>query len=493
MEKLFLFSQNLKLESIKNLKKYWDKDDDIILLTTHHLFENEIGYLKKIFGSFKYLTFSMFLNDSEQEDIDNEADNSNVTDALGYYNQVRLIKNQRIAKKVCNEYKNADKYLLSNDLGIEPSIWVKSGFKQLSGDYYYDLAKRKSLKSEIKKKLKNIPFILSAYRKIFRKKTSPYENDVYSAWFNGKKYIFVGRMSRVAYRINLEFKQDLVEKENLDKRIFHNKKECQYLSSIHERSKCNVPDFPEYEVRYIQDGYLPPNYSGLDLKYIPSNAQYYVWDVMGKKQFDNHKIPACILPFRKKLYLPKPNFPKSVKTILVATSGSGDWTAQKNRSDDDLMVMAFVEVARRLPDVNIIYRAHPTWVYPEHVGVNSINRVAEYFKYTNLPNIKLSTNIPNMKVLSFPRSSLEEDLELADIVFGEHSESMIDAGFKGIPFASVNLTTRRDFACGLTEMGFANCKSVDEICEFIEKISSTVYQEKYLQAVHKYNEMTDKE
>lgn len=491
MEKLFLFSQNLKLESIEKLNKYWTKNDDIILLTTHHLFENEIEYLRKIFVSFKYLTFSMFLSDSEQENIDTEADNPSANNALEYYNQVRLIKNQWIAKKVCNEYKNADKYLLSNDLGIEPSVWIKAGFKQLSGDYYYDWSKIKSLKSKIKKRLKKNTFIQSLYKRLFRKKTSPYKNDVYSACFNGKKYIFVGRMSRVAYRINLEFKQNLVEKENLDKRVFHNKNECQYLSSIHERSKCIVPDSPEYEVRYIQDGYLPPNYSGLDLKYIPNNVKYYVWDEMGKRQFDNHKIPASIMPFRKKLYLPTPNFPKQVKTVLVATSGSGDWTAQKNRSDDDLMVMAFVEVARRLPNINIVYRAHPTWVYPEHVGVNSINRVDEYFKYTKLNNIRISTNIPNMKVLSFPRSSLEEDLEHTDIVFGEHSESMIDAGFKGIPFASVNLTTRRDFACGLTEMGFANCKTVEEICEFIEKISNKNYQEEYLKAVHNYNKMTD--
>ena len=98
-----------------------------------------------------------------------------------------------------------------------------------------------------------------------------------------------------------------------------------------------------------------------------------------------------------------------------------------------------------------------------------------------------------MKVLSFPRSSLEEDLKQADIVFGEHSVAMIDGAFKNIPFASVNLTTRRDLFCGLTEMGFTSCNSADDIVKLIHEITTAEYQEKYLQAVKNYNEMTDKE
>ena len=299
-------------------------------------------------------------------------------------------------------------------------------------------------------------------------------------------------MQRVGYRIGLDLKKDETEKRNLDNHIYHKKDECQYITSIHERTKCNVSDSPDYDVRYIQDGYLPPNYSACDLKYIPKNVEYYSWDIMGSRHFQYHNIPVSIMPFRNKLYMPEPVFPKKVKTVLVATSGTGDWTAQKNRSDDDIMVMAFVDVARRMPDVQIIYRAHPTWIYPVHVGVNSINRVAEYFEWTKLPNIRLSANIPDMKVLSFPRSSLEEDLNQVDIVFGEHSVSMVDAAFKNIPFASVNLTTRRDLFCGLTELGFTSCKSVDDIITVINEMSTPKYQHEYLQAVKNYNEMTDK-
>ena len=494
MKVLFLFSQNLKLISFEKCSSLWEKGDSIVLFTTHHLFENETAYLKTIFGDFEYINYSMFLNDAEQEEIDKSADNINVHNVFDYYGQVRLIKNQRIAQKVCTQYGDAKKYILSDDLGIDESVWLKNGFERVHGEYYYDWPSAKiGVKSKIKNLLKKNRLVVALHRKMKGISADMIGDDVYSAEWNGKKYVFIGRLQRVGYRIGLEFKKDEEELTFLKKGLFHKKSECQYLSSIHERTKCNVPDSPDYDVRYIQDGYLPPNYSACDLKYVPKNVAYYSWDVMGSRHFQYHNIPVSIMPFRNKLYMPVPVFPQKVRTVLVATSGTGDWTAQKNRSDDDLMVMAFAEVARRMPDVRIIYRAHPTWVYPVHVGVNSINRVAEYFEYTRLANIRLSTNIPDMKVLSFPRSSLEEDLKQADIVFGEHSVSMIDAAFKKIPFASINLTARRDLFCGLTEMGFTSCKSVDDIIAVINGISSPEYQEGYLQAVKKYNDMTDEE
>ena len=493
MTTIFLFSQNLKLESFVDLKRYCKTDSKIILLTTHCLFENEIEYLKNLIGDFEIQRFSQYLNDTEQEAIDISADNRSVKNVFDYYNQVRLIKNIKIADKVLQKYPNANKYLLCNDLGIDVKPWKRIGFVEVRCQYYYDWDKAEGIKEKLKRLFNRIPVASTLYKKIKNTKARPYQDDVYSATRNGKKYVFIGRLQRVGYRIDLPFEKDSVEKGMLDKRMFHDKASCQYLSSIHERTKCIVPDSPKYDVRYIQDGYLPANYSACDLKYIPKNVSYYAWDEIGTLEFKKHNIPVSIMPFRKKLYMPEPEFKEEIKTILVATSGTGDWTAQKNRSDDDLMVRAFAEVARRCPDVKIIYRAHPTWVYPVHVGVNSVNRVAEYFNYTKLDNIHLSSNIPDLKVLSFPRSSLEEDLKQADMVFGEHSVAMIDAAFKRIPFASVNLTDRRDLCCSLSDMGFPHCKSVEDIVSLIRKYSDNGFQKEYNDAVKEYNKMTDRE
>ena len=184
--------------------------------------------------------------------------------------------------------------------------------------------------------------------------------------------------------------------------------------------------------------------------------------------------------------------------ILIVASGSGDWTALKNRSDDDIMVDAFVQMARRFPEIHFTYRCHPTWVHPQNVGVNAINRVHNYFRWLNLPNLTLSSNTPplddgNGFQYSFSRSSLDEDLKSADLVFGEHSVSMIDAAFKGIPFASVNITNRRNFFIGINNLGFPTCRSHEDIAKIIENATEKEYQEGYLKAVENYNRMTDEE
>ncbi|MBQ9213514.1 MAG: hypothetical protein IJ150_06210, partial [Bacteroidales bacterium] len=257
MTAIFLFSQNLVLESFANLKKYCE-GNYTILLTTHRLFENEIEYLKNVVGDFEMQTFSQYLTDAEQEEVDIIADNDNVENPMDYYLQVRLIKNQKIAKKVAVKYPDAAKYLLCNDLGIDEKPWKNIGFKELKCQYYYDWSA--GFKNKVKQSLKKIPFASALYRKL--KPTgsaNPYKDDVYSAEVDGRKYVFIGRLQRVGYRIDLPLMKDVKEKELLDRRIFHDKETCQYLSSIHERGKCVVPDSSEYDVRYIQDGYLPPN------------------------------------------------------------------------------------------------------------------------------------------------------------------------------------------------------------------------------------------
>ena len=160
------------------------------------------------------------------------------------------------------------------------------------------------------------------------------------------------------------------------------------------------------------------------------------------------------------------------------------------------MVEAFVHMAKRFPEIKFTYRCHPTWVHPCNVGVNAINRVNDYFESLGLHNLILSSNIPIANTgktfqLSFARSSLEEDLKNTDFVFGEHSISMIDAAFKGIPFSSVNLTRRRNFFIGINELGFPTCSSHEDIENVINKITNQEFQVNYLKAVDNYNKMTD--
>ena len=204
------------------------------------------------------------------------------------------------------------------------------------------------------------------------------------------------------------------------------------------------------------------------------------------------------MPFRKKLYLPEPKFPSEVKKVLCVASGAGDWTAIKNRSDEDMMLWAFGKVAAMFPEIEFVYRCHPVWVHPQHQGVNSIQRAAEYYDWLKLPNLKLSGNIPNANqngefILSYKRSSFEEDLKGVDIVFGEHSVSMLDAGFKNSLFASCNVTGHRNFWEDVTKLGFPHCESIDEIANLLRSLITPEFKASYEQAIKNYNEMTNKE
>lgn len=498
MISIFLFSQNLILNSLEMFQEIMKKSEKTVILTSHKLFYYEQKYISSIAGDCEFITFADCLTDAELEKCDHDAYSTKQKDVFEYWEDVKEEKNKQIFKSIAKQYGNVEGYILSDDLGIDESVWIRKGFRRIYGDYYFMYAG--VTKSEnIRKKLKRIKTFRRFIKKIktIRENRSSYDicPEVYSSLYNGKKIIFIGKMPRIAYRIGLDFIEDDEEAIRVSKGQYYKKEQAQYISTLHESGKCKVPDNDEYCVHYIQDGYLPSNYSNYYLKFKPQNVSYYSWDLLGSMLFKNHQLPVEIMPFRRKLYLPYAKFSKEIKKILIATSGSGDWTALKNRSDDDLMIEAFLDVAKEFPQIEFVYRCHPTWVHPEHVGVNSIKRVAELIEKSGLTNIKVSSNIPKEDMqnftLSFSRSSLEDDMRDCDLVFGEHSVSMIDAAFQSVPFASVNVTKRRDLFKSITDMGFPHCESIDEIKSIILKFGDEDFQKAFNIAVDNYNKMTD--
>jgi len=162
------------------------------------------------------------------------------------------------------------------------------------------------------------------------------------------------------------------------------------------------------------------------------------------------------------------------------------------------MLMAFVEVARTLQNINFIYRPHPFWVHPSHQGENSIERAVEYLKSTGLKNIKISAgSLVQSKRYAHDRQlyvepkSVMDDIAQADLVFGEHSFSMIDAARTGKMFASVLIANRRDYFINYSKLGFFHLTSKESIVQFINDMenNSGIIRDKYNAAVRKYNSM----
>ena len=462
---VYIFTQNMKLDSFKKISNTLQTEKKSVMLTTHKLLANEKKFLNDIFSDLIFLSYGDLLSDSENERIDYDSYSSNMS--VGQYiREVLKKKNAIIYEKLVQKYEVDNGYVCNADLGVYRLFWIEKGFTPLNVDYYHN-------NSGVD------------YQKFWVSE------------FEGRKLVFLGKMDRVLYRMNLEWNHSFDDYIDYINKEYIKKDKCQYLTTIHEYGNCHVPDSDEYDVRYIQDGYLPPNDSCQYLRCYPRNVSYYAWDTMSKEIFQNSGVDVSIMPFRKVLKLPYLKGNRVLKTILVATSGPGDWTAQKNRSDEDYALEAFVEIARNNPEIKIIYRCHPSWIHPEHNGTHSIERVKEYMNYTGLKNIYVSSNLPQQDMedlcVTFKRSSLEEDMKEADLVFGEHSVSMIDGALEGIPFASYNFSRRRNLFEGITRFGFPHCESIDDIQNVIDTYNTDLFRKNYNSSVDKYNRMVEEE
>lgn len=497
MDNILVITQNLKLESLASLKNELFPGSALIV-STQFVFDNEREIIDNALGvKCEYVGFADLISDAERQKCDEDAFDPIPDNVGAYYAIIKNRKNEIIVKNLLAKYPCKNLLLLCDDLGIDETPWLNSGFKKVRGEYYYDHSQR-----QIASHRRIVSMIGGQVERIKRF----YKADIWESYKNGQKYLFFGSTNRIGYRIDLEWKKAR-KRENI-KFIFQfysilllgfmPKNKTIRLTTFHEDIRWNLPDHPNFNVKKIQDGYLPPNYTSRYLYYYGPRVEFYTWDVIGQHTFQYHNLKSRVMPIRKKLFLPDATYPIKLKKVLCAASGTGDWTAIKNRSDDDRLVWAMGKVAAMFPEVEFIFRCHPVWIHPEHSGVNAINRCAEYIKWLNLPNYKLSSHIPmaNQKgefVFSFKRSSFEEDLNGVDIVLGEHSVAMIDAGFKGIPFASCNLTGHRDFFEDITNLGFPHCESLDDMVNLLKSITTPRFKASYEQAIKNYNEMTDKE
>lgn len=496
MDNIVLISQNVKLSSLDRLKHILNGETEMTFLSTQFLFENERELINKILGiTCRYLTFADLLTDKEREQCDKDAfcPQKQGQDVFAYYEDIKILKNQRIIDNLLKGKEFKNKIIVCNDLGIYEQVWIERGFTPVKCEYYYTPV-IKSSRPRLKIVKVIAKFFLSPYWNIKK----GFNTQISVAYDNGVKYLFYGSLNRIGYRIDLDFKK-ASKIENI-RYILNNwgivwKNDVIRLSSFHEGYH-RINDKKELNVKLIQDGYLPPNYSSNYLYFYGKHTEFYTWDEIGCNTFRYHHLPYRIMPIRKKIYLQNPRYPQKVKKVLCVASGAGDWTAIKNRSDEDKMIWTFGKVAAMFPEIEFIYRCHPVWIHPLHQGVNSINRAAEYISWLNLPNFKLSGNIPNAVqdgkfCLSYKRSSFEEDLEGVDIVFGEHSIAMIDAAFKNVLFSSCNVTGHRNFFEDITNLGFPHCESIEEIAVLIKRLTTKEFLECYNKAVKNYNEMTD--
>ena len=501
---LIIFTITTSSLEIQKTIKLIDNKYPIYLLSPHIAFENEINTIKKDSNfELHFISFYEFISQKEMEYCDSEADKiilSKYGSRLGklteYYNQIKKLKNQIILKNIHSKFKVIDKYILADDLGIDSSVWIEN-------EYINKI-------TNIKMVNKNNLFL-----KVKKLLSSSIECNILKS--DNESYYLLGKPSRTLQYLKIE-NNELIQLPYIKNILFNLSYKLVILKSKYipigfllnqivkflkhkDIKKVIVPiheDKSYYSVlakkigcKYIniQDGYLPSYYTSAYLKYREYVDEYYIWDKLSSGIFDRHNLKSEKWNQYKSNFLPNITIPTDfkIKKIVFLSSGAGDWTALKNRSDEDLILLALINVAKKFTKIEFIFRPHPLWLHPSHQGVNSIQRVIDFVDSLNLSNFKISSGalkeglaFTKHQNLSTASSTIDEDINGADIVLGDHSQSMIVAAKRGKLIASISLTKRKEFFSNYTDLGFPMLKSENDLIELINIFSDNLKKEEFL-------------
>jgi hypothetical protein len=510
-----LFTLSVSLERVISAINAIQDGNVILCLSTHKLFENEIAEItsstsKEVF----FCSFYQFINEKEMIYCDEKADlvivemHGSRKGRIGdYYNKIKEIKNITVLNNIKNIYKINRGYLLSCDLGLCKEIWVEDGFEDISIP------------------VKQIEF--SKFRKYKNMMVKFYKATILSMLDgNNNRYIFFGTSKRVEQylrkdcsfsygprleRITLSFLllllytrtkipvlSYIVDKIFSLSKYYYQRRYKNFFSSIHEYSGMygELASSLGIEMVVIQDGLLPGNYTSKYLRYYTDVDHFLVWDNYSSKIFNNNDLQCVVSSLFDNKPIPLQLYQKKIGSVLFLASGSGDWTALKNRSDEDLIFISFVQAAKLMNDVNFVFRPHPLWEHPKHQGIGSIQRLAKYAESLSLSNLSISTGVQSdvqsaclTGSLSLKSDTINDEIENSDIVLADHSQTLFTAARMGKIIASVSVAERKEFFFDYTSLGFPILRSSIDLVDFINNSQqSTEFSVKYNDAIQLFNE-----
>lgn len=497
-----------------------------LCLSPHKLFDTEIASInQKTTKEIYFISLYEFISQNEMEYCDTEADDIITSEKktrdnqlVNYYAKIKELKNNIILKNIELEYQLELKYVLSNDLGIDAPVWISNNFNQ---EFFLNLSKVAISNNFIEKTKSALRYLIK-------------NNEIHLFETKDEKFYFFGRFSRITqyldaekYKIIQLSKWEVIYLNSLLKlcrlsnkqsilmsglissfllktfirlfKVIKSKKSLDIASTLHEGNEIykSLALKMGVQILYIQDGFLPSYYTSKYLYYDLLADKYLVWDQLSKGLFKRHSLNCKIWTCYKETTLPIiENTKFQVQQIVFLASGSGNWTALKNRSDEDLSFLTFVEAAKNFPDINFIYRPHPLWMHPTHQGLNSIKRIIDYSKKLNLANFTVSSGafkeglmFAQGKQLSVKPTTINDDINSADIVFGDHSQALITAMQRKKIIASVSCANRKEFFYDYTKLGFPILRSSEDMISFIKKVKVEPYFiDDYNKSIKLYND-----
>ena len=483
MDALFVIHQDADLKKIGHIihKKGYRQ---VYVLTTHHPLGKEREIVLSLAPRVHTQPFADLLTDGVMAHCDQKATNellSRLSDRriqrtyMGHFiNRSLWHKNAAVWKKL-KEFSRFQSIYYSPELGVHSRFWAELGGTRLETPL---AGFRRRALFVYGRKIRNI-----------LKKRS-----IHTICRNGKCYVFVSPVGRLKFFHDAEPLATPISRIDWilfafsgirGKRLLTGKikkitpQGHQPVLSTTIHAHLHELSETEFPLHIFVDGYHPSNYprSYVDMY---ADCRFVVRDMFGEAWFRKHgkktlKPPPFIAPA---LMNPITNSIRSVKQVLLALNHAGDWTALINRSDTDLLLDAFSQLARTFPSLHFTVRPHPTMATWEHEGLNSLNRIKTFIREIAILNLTVSQN------------PLSTDLEKADLVISEYSQVLIDALQMGKLGLSVNLTGRRSFMYDYETFGFPVVNSKKELTAWVEDLTRNTIPafRRQNQAVQKYNQ-----
>jgi hypothetical protein len=463
---LFVINQNADVADIHRIAKK-ENSGRILILTTHQPFRNEILELQKTACQVEIQRFAAFLTDQDMQSCDDRATN----ELLGLRENPRTLrpyfglfmrrslhhKNEIVSSRVLSRWQPRRIYFLEG-LGVNGDAWHRHGGVSLeSGSKRAPFHQRPKqiLNGLISRFASRNPITLVSDR-----------SRCYVFFTPVKRLKFSGRVSvnsiPFSWLKRLQFEFSDGQRADFIRRFLRRIPSSLGLpllaTTIHEYDY-KLAEIP-FPIHVFVDGYQPSNYPRSYVDSYSENCIFIINHMFNAPWFEKHgKKTLMSMPFiQSSLMAPVRPFLHPLNSILLVLNHAGDWTSLINRSDTDLLIEAFSDLAERFPELHFVIRPHPTMAIPEHEGIHSIERIKRYVRWRNLSNLEVS------------EKTLSEDLQRGDLFISEYSQVLIDAFLNGKLGIIANLTSRRSFMEDYEHLGFLSVRGTEDLRSLIAQI-----------------------
>ncbi len=468
VDALFVVNQETDVSRIHDISRL-EGFHSLLILSTHRPFRNEILEMQDAASHVEIRSFAEFLTDADMQSCDDRAS----SELLLYRGNPEILKtyfsrfmgkslrnkNEIVSSRVVSKY-GPRKVYYQEGLGVDAAVWGGCGGSALEAE---------GVKRFLRHNLRRIHRGLSGFINKRNLMTLVSDGSVCYVFLTSVRRLKFSNYARV-HPIPFSFSQWLQFHISRNRRVAlvhailrqipSSLGEPRLATTIHEYSyKLGDLGLP---LHVFVDGFHPSNYPRSYVDHFSDHCIFMINHVFNAPWFERHRrkiLPA--MPFLQSPIMKPVSFSGSYpsKVILLALNHAGDWTALINRSDTDLLVEAFSDLAEELPDLTFIIRPHPTMATPGHEGIHSLERIKRYVFWRGIPNLSVS------------EQPLEHDMQRSNVFVSEYSQVLIDAFQVGKLGIIVNLTSRRSFMEDYENLGFLFVRTSEELRNLLARIT----------------------